>query len=97
MAERRPLHETLVDVIRGVEASEELDCLARFIKATKIPKNQDAIIIAWKEKLEEFAFDDENNCFGVVACLEEQKREAEAEAAAKRAKADGGGNPTKGT
>jgi len=46
--ELKPFHETIVDAIYLAISSEEMTCLARLIKSTKIPKNHDEILKAWQ-------------------------------------------------
>ncbi len=75
--ERRPSHETIVDFIR-IASLRELYNLAKFIKATVIPKNHEAIAEAWRKKLRFHGLAQEDT-FGVLTSLEEQKREIEAE------------------
>lgn len=93
--ERRPFHETVVDIIAKCWHEDE-EFLAELINATKIPKNHDAIIAAWQqfqEKLtrstppgeEQHKGDD---YYGVIEILREQKQEAEAEAKTKTAAED---------
>jgi hypothetical protein len=85
MAERRPSHETIVDQLGDSLDRVDLERLGWLITATKIPKNHDAIIEAWKaagRKLEA----DETFISRVADDILEQKKEAEAEAAAKEAK-----------
>ena len=80
MSARRPFHETIVDQIRDEtsDAYDDLDVLGRLIMATKIPKNHDAIIAAWKERIKET--DDEDGFLAsVLADLDVQKQEAAAE------------------
>jgi hypothetical protein len=79
---RRPFHETIVDQIREETTfSDDLAWLGRLIMATKIPKNHDAIIVAWQTRCLELV-DEEIDFFfiNVLNDLREQKKEAEAEA-----------------
>lgn len=75
---RRPFHETIVFTIRQAYSRRDLGLLARLIKSTKIPKNHDAIIAAWNERLEEMGQGEED--LGVPAELLEQKQESEQKA-----------------
>ncbi|MFA6273510.1 MAG: hypothetical protein WC673_03440 [Candidatus Paceibacterota bacterium] len=70
---KRPFHETIIDAIHSA-SSNDLRCLATLIKATKIPKNHDEIIAAWKQQREDVGWDNEE--LGVSADLLEQKQEA---------------------
>lgn len=88
--ERRPFHETLVYHIRWSSSDHEMAGLATLIKNTKIPKNHDAIIAEWDQKLQEMGVSDED--LGVPADLLEQKQEAEKEAAEKESKISGIGD-----
>lgn len=72
-ATKRPFHETIVEAISRA-SSNDLRCLATLIKTTKVPKNHDEIIVAWKQRQQEVGWDDEE--LGVSANLLEQKREA---------------------
>ena len=74
---RRPFHETIVDAIRFTSA-KELELLADLIKGTKIPKNHDQIIAAWKNRCLELGWG--NSDLGVPADLLEQKEIAACEA-----------------
>jgi hypothetical protein len=49
-AEKKPFHESIVDAIHCAFGAD-LPCLAALIKTTKVPKNHDEIIKAWKERL----------------------------------------------
>lgn len=82
--ERRPFHETIVDYIECyTDYEEDLAPLGDLLMATKIPKNHDAIIAAWKKTIEGVA--DENGFLtSVLADIEEQKREAEAKTQCKQ-------------
>lgn len=81
MVNYRPFHETIVDAIANIEDFHEFDALVRLLKETKIPKNHDAIIAALEERRVDMGF--EHSFSDVFASLEDQKREAEAEAKAK--------------
>ena len=76
---RRPFHETIVQAIRLVSCPDEMDTISFLIHETKIPQNHDKIIEAWKMKvraLASIAIDESDT----IQVLEEQRREAEAEA-----------------
>lgn len=78
--EKKPFHETIVEAIRRA-SSVELGCLATLIKATKIPKNHDAIIAAWNERRQAICWG--GNDLHLLADLLGQKREAEEKEKAK--------------
>ena len=78
---RRPFHETIVDRIRATRAGSEFNCLAQLIMATKIPKDHDKIIAAWKEILPN---SEDSIVADAIADLLEQKKESEAEEQAKK-------------
>lgn len=78
---RRSFHETIVDAINRADDGV-LEVLGKLIKETKIPKNHDKIIVAWNCALNDFDEDDE---WGVLENLFEQKREAEENQAKKQA------------
>ena len=77
---RRPFHETIVDRIRATRAGSEFNCLAQLIMATKIPKDHDKIIAAWKEILPK---PEGSIVADAIIDLLEQKKEAEVEAKVK--------------
>lgn len=88
MSERKPFHESIVDALdasieRGMAPGYEIQTLARLITSTKIPKNHDAIIVAW-QNLTKNIIDNYGFYALVVADLMEQKQEAEAKKAAKQ-------------
>jgi uncharacterized protein (UPF0128 family) len=53
--EKKPFHESIVDVIRNVKTIEELELVEGLLMATKIPKGHDEIVAALTEKTEEMA------------------------------------------
>lgn len=82
---RRPFHETIVDAIKRAHVIE-LQPLALLIVDTKIPKNHDAILAAWEQRLKEVGWDPKDT--SVPAVLLEQKQEAAEEAKAKERAGD---------
>ena len=80
---RRPFHETIVDLIRDLSFEMPVAALSWLIMETKIPKNHDAIIAAWKEKFPGVDVNDGGIGAAVLINLLVQKEEAEAEAKAK--------------
>ena len=76
-AEPRPFHETIIKVI-GIASKLELECLAHFIKLTKVPANHDAIIAAWNTRRQEVWEGTDGN-FGVLTYLLAQKHAASEE------------------
>lgn len=87
---RLPFHKSILEIIRGA-LPHELNCLARIIKRTKIPKGHDEIVRAWgfRIKLLGGRSDISTDDFGVSANLLEQKQEAEAETASEAEKRAG--------
>jgi len=85
--ERRPFHETIVDVLKEcvtTRSGRELGILLQLLSSTKIPENHDAIIAAWKgfvsrEYRPYESYGASDGLHRIVDDLEEQKREAEAE------------------
>ena len=89
---KRPFHETIVDAIRRADG-HEFQCLAMLIKATKIPKGHDEIIVAWNQRRQEMVWGDED--LGVPADLLKQKQEAaEKEKAKAKEKEQAGATPS---
>ena len=84
--QRRPFHETIVDAIHSASESD-LKCLAKLIRETKIPKDHDAIITSWRQRLRELEISlrlgEDYYPYGVVEALREQKKEAEEKEKAK--------------
>ncbi len=78
---RRPFHETIIDSI-GESSYHEISLLAKLIKTTKIPKGHDEIIEAWRARSTDPSDDDP---FGVIADLLEQKSETEEKEKVKQA------------
>lgn len=74
----RPFHKTVIGLINSIDLPAELCHIANFLIATKLPKNHDAVIEAWRQRLAGSGLDDAQ--FGVIPFLEEQKREAEEKA-----------------
>lgn len=75
----RPFHETIVEAICRAQRLMEMECLATLIKATKIPKGHDEIIVAWRGQCTQFGDDDykyDTELFGVPAYLLAQKESA---------------------
>lgn len=68
-----PYHESVITFI-GALRTAEFRHVANFLIATKLPKNYDAVIEAWRRQLADNGLDDAP--FGVIPALEEQKREA---------------------
>ena len=85
--QRRPFHETIIEAIRHA-SSNEMVCLAELIKATKIPKGHEEIIVAWMQRLQEIGYPNFN--LDVTADLLEQKQEAEKKEEEKKAKEQAG-------
>ena len=82
MAERRPFHETIINIIDRCFMTE-MEMVGALIKRTKITENHDKIAALWKIKSDTFFPSlTDGDAFGVIADLMEQKREAEAEAEA---------------
>ncbi len=77
---KRPFHETIVDVINSVADPKETEMLRNLIVMTKIPKNHDNIAVAWRRLMTFLCIDDTT----VLNDLQEQKKEAEAKAAAQK-------------
>lgn len=83
--ERRPFHETIVDVVDQSTCDGNVCLLLKMIRMTKIPANHDAITQKLKEGRDspyQFAIHKED-VDKTIADLLEQKREAEARAAEK--------------
>ena len=78
-ATKRPFHETIVDAIGRANTYGELQLLAQLIKATKVPKNHDEIIAAWKQRWQVMGWRQGDLDLGVSANLLEQKQEAAAQ------------------
>lgn len=80
MTNRRPFHETIVDIIDSLTspATERqiIELVANLIKQTKIPKNHDVIIVAWRKLLQRTCRIDSS---GMERDLLAQKQEAETE------------------
>jgi hypothetical protein len=74
----RPYHESVIILINSICLLAEFPRIADFLIATKLPKNHDAVIEAWRQRLTDSNLDDAQ--FGVIPFLEEQKREAEEKA-----------------
>ena len=70
------VEKTVIEAINRASSSE-LGLLATLIKATKIPKDHDKIVEAWKQRRQEMLCSDED--FGVTADLLEQKETAKRE------------------
>jgi hypothetical protein len=84
MPDRRPFHETIIDAFQDFGLTVAVvSVLGRLIQNTRIPKNHDGIIRAWKEVTNNFSMEGSSLERAVISSLEEQKREAEAEATAK--------------
>lgn len=79
--ERRPFHETIVDAIREA-IIYEMRGLGKLVVETKIPKNHDEITLAWRRRLKDLDWSEKDD--RVLAAINEQKQEAEAEAAVKQ-------------
>lgn len=73
----RPFHETIIPVIQCA-SSRELEFLAPLIKATKIPKDHYAIVTAWRRRIAEMGWGDQD--LGVCDSLLLQKKQVETEA-----------------
>lgn len=71
MSEPKPFHEVVVDAILCC-SGPKLEFLASIINATKIPKNHDLIINAWRTRSEEMGWDNEDQ-HGVIAHVSAQK------------------------
>ncbi|HNX11149.1 MAG TPA: hypothetical protein PKI61_03330 [bacterium] len=67
--DKKPFHEAIISEI-GHASISDLVFLAGLLKATKIPKEHDNIIAAWKKRTEEMTCED----FGVSEDLLEQKK-----------------------
>ncbi len=72
-AAKRPFHETIVDAITTINSYDELNLMARLIKATKIPKGHDEITTAWNQRMKEMGLSSYQDR-GVPASLLEQKQ-----------------------
>jgi hypothetical protein len=90
MSERKPFHESIIDVLNNYKArpGDEyllLNFLGKLLRATKIPKGHNDLIAAWQGFIRRNwgYFDD---FWGVVDVLIEQRQEAEAKKAAKQKK-----------
>lgn len=70
--DKLPFHETIVNAILYASDINQIECLAKLIKETKIPKNHDTIITAWRKRLEELDRSDID--LGVCSNLLEQKQ-----------------------
>ena len=66
---QKPFHESIVETIERAYAPA-FESLAHLIKMTKIPKNHDAIVAAWQERIGEVGL---NSDLGVPASVLEQK------------------------
>lgn len=53
---RKPIHESLVDVISGARSHEELTTLGMIILKTKFPKGFPEIRVAWITKTDELHY-----------------------------------------
>ena len=69
----KPFHESVVDAINRAHMSD-LDALACLLKETAIPKNHDAIAVAWTQRCAEFGTSSD---FAVPDSIMEQKKAAE--------------------
>lgn len=85
IVQRRPFHETIVDVLESVRHHKELRPLGTLIKETEVPKNHDEIITAWNQARSGVGLDVRAN-HSVVVDLLKQKEEA-AKKAEEKAKA----------
>ncbi|MBI2097598.1 MAG: hypothetical protein HYT46_01540 [Candidatus Vogelbacteria bacterium] len=74
--ELRPFHETVVEAIARVNSYDELNSIANLIKATKIPKGHDEIVMAWDQRLQGMGCGKHEDR-GVPANLLAQKQAAE--------------------
>ncbi len=54
--EKRPFYETIIEAINACFEPKEFMCLIDLIKNTKIPGNHDAIIEAWKTRMDTFGY-----------------------------------------
>jgi len=79
MADRRPFHESIVGAIMNAATIDQMRLLDNLINQTKIPKGHDEIARVWREKMQLWSTLEESLANGVPDCLENQKREAEAE------------------
>lgn len=50
MSELKPFHESIVAAIGRTKTREQACVLGRLISETKIPKNHEAILVAWMNK-----------------------------------------------
>jgi len=70
----KPFHESIIDAINACSSVSDLGTLADLIITTKIPKDHDVIISAFKEKMKDL---DRLTDFGVEESVLEQKKEQE--------------------
>ncbi|MEK7103332.1 MAG: hypothetical protein AAB870_03220, partial [Patescibacteria group bacterium] len=74
--ERKPFHESVVDAIKSAKA-EELKIIAGIIITTKIPKNHEEIVNAWRQRLDDLGL---SNDYGLLTgTVMEQAAEAKIE------------------
>ncbi len=76
VVEEGPFHETIVDAIKTA-SNLELQGLGELIKRTGVPKNHDAIIVAWTERGFKLGWDREDGA-DVLTSLSQKKVAAEA-------------------
>ncbi len=69
----KPFHESIVPTINTAEVGS-MQTLAYLIRETKIPKNHDAIIAMWQQRIGQVGL---NSDLGVVESLKAQKKTAE--------------------
>ena len=67
--DKRPFYETIIEAINACFEPAEFLCLIDLIKNTKIPENHDAIIEAWKTRMDIFGY----NHYGVPDSVAAQK------------------------
>lgn len=79
--ERKPFHESIVDILNGLTDIDDLELVERLLMVTKIPKGHDEIIEALTDATQEAAH--ENIKEEVLASILEQKELAKVASAEK--------------
>jgi len=74
-AERKPFHESIVTVIKGVDFARELETISLILIFTKVPANHKMIVSALQEKAEELNCSDLPQLEAAIKSLEEQEVE----------------------
>ena len=67
---RKPFHQSIVDAIERAKTAAEMNTLGQLILETGVPKEQDNVAAAWRDKLDLLGLSDD---LGVAADVLSQK------------------------